>query len=159
MARTLKTNGIYKIKCALTGHVSGTNPKVFTERAKMFGVDVAVLKTNYVCRTARKYLNRLVEAGKDPHAAVELIRENYGVKNTAALDETVMAHILEDVGRGSMTAAQKKEQEMKFAAGCKALDALIEKAKPGKKGAKTAPPAAPEADEAEEASNDKSDES
>ena len=123
MSRELKTNGIYKITCVVTGETAGTTPKVFEDRASRYGVDIKSLKSNYVGRTAAKAIKHLVGVkGMSPAKAVTEVRSAFGVKNDNAITPAVLNHVVAGLTAKKNAAKAAKAFEANKA---KALEALM----------------------------------
>ncbi len=117
MARELKTNGIYKVKCTLTGEPAGTTPAVFEARATRYGIDTETLKDNYIGRTGAKLLTTLVnDKSIEVNDAVKQIRESFGVTATSKVDETVIATVLNKVSAKAKKARETAAFETRKAA-------------------------------------------
>lgn len=98
MPRELKTNGIYNVKCVLTGEPAGTTPQVFAERAQRYGVDVKVLQDNYIGRTGAKLLSVLVnEKGVKAPDAIKKIRQSFNITATNTVEQKIVDKIVNKV--------------------------------------------------------------
>lgn len=117
MARELKTNGIYKVKCTLTGEPAGTTPAVFQARAERYGIDTETLKDNYIGRTGAKLLTTMVnDNGIDTVQAIKQIRTEFGVTSSSKVDETVIEKVLTKVSAKAKKARETAEFETRKAA-------------------------------------------
>jgi len=117
MPRALKTNGIYTITCTLTGEPAGTTPQVFAERAKRYGVDVKVLKDNYIGRTGAKLLTTLVnERGVSVKDAVKQIRTQFEIADTKPVEQKIVDQIVTKVSAKAKKAKDASQFESRKAA-------------------------------------------
>ncbi len=110
MPRALKTNGIYKVTCTLTGEPVGTTPQVFADRAKRNGVSVDVLKQGYIGRTGAKLLATLVnEKGAKVPDAIKQIRASFDIKATTTIDQKIIDRVITKVTAKATKASQAAE--------------------------------------------------
>lgn len=117
MPRELKTNGIYSIKCTLTGEPAGTTPQVFADRAKRYGVDVKILKDNYIGRTGAKLLSTLVnERGVKAPDAIKQIRAQFEIVDAKPIEQKIVDQIVTKVTAKAKKAKDASQFESRKAA-------------------------------------------